>query len=282
MKKKAITLNAIAKIFHFYLPLIAGFILMVGPVFWTLICSFRTNSDLLQLPVKYIPTPFTFENYPYAWVNAKFSSYFLNSIAVSGVTSIVVLILTTFCAYALSRYNFPGKRIVTLMLLATQFIPTLMLLTPLFEIFKSLGLISTLTGLIVLFVAFQLPFNAILMISFVDAVPLSIEDAAKIDGCNLIELIIRVVFPILVPGFIAVTSFAFIMSWNEYLFPVIFVNDPNKFTISVGLGYMIGAYGRKFGALAAGSIISLIVPVMLFAFIQKYLVVGITAGAVKE
>lgn len=282
MKIKGFKLSAIAKIFYFYLPLTAGFILIAGPVLWTLICSFRTSADLLQLPVKYLPMPFTFENYPYSWFNSKFSSYFINSIVVSAATAIIVLVLTTFCAYALSRYNFPGKRAVMLMLLATQFIPSLMLLTPLFEIFNSLGMISSLTGIIVVFIAFQLPFNAILMISFVDAVPHSIEDAAMIDGCNQLQVIIRVIFPLLVPGFIAVTSFAFIMSWNEYLFPVIFINDPNKFTISVGLGYMLGAYGRKFGPLSAGSMISLVLPVLLFGFMQKYLVAGITAGAVKE
>lgn len=266
----------------FALVLAFGFCIMAFPVIWTVICSFRTNGDLLQPPVKYIPDPFVLENYPYAWNNAKFSNYFTNSLVVSFATAAIVLVLATLCAYALSRYSFPGKKVIYVLLMATQFIPALMLITPLFNIFKDLGLVSSLAGIIILFVAFQLPFNAVLMISFVDGVPYALEEAAMIDGCNKLQVLTKIVVPLLFPGFVAVASFAFIMSWNEYLFPVIFINDPSKFTISVGLGYMLGAYGRKFGALSAGSIISLVVPLLLFAFMQKYLVAGLTAGSVKE
>lgn len=259
-----------------------GILIMTGPVIWTLISSFRTNADLLQPPVKYIPDPFTLQNYPAAWSNAKFSNYFTNSLIVSITTAVIVLIFATLCAYALSRYVFRWKKLIIFALLATQFIPALMLITPLFVIFKTLGMVSSLTGIIILFVAFQLPFSAVLMISFVDSVPYSIEESAMVDGASKFTVLTQIVVPLLFPGFVAVASFAFIMSWNEYLFPVIFINNPSKFTISVGLGYMLGAYGREFGALSAGSIISLLMPLLLFAFMQKYLVAGLTAGSVKE
>ncbi len=259
-----------------------GLFIMMGPVLWTLISSFRTNGDLLQPPVKYIPDPFVLENYPYAWKNAKFSDYFLNSMIVSTAVAAIVVILATFCAYALSRYQFKGKKMVIVLLMATQFIPAIMLITPLFKVFNRFHLISSLTGIILLFTAFQLPYSAILMMGFVDGVPYSIEEAAMVDGCSKFHVLTRIVAPMLLPGFVAVASFAFIMSWNEYLFPVIFINDPKRFTISVGLGYMLGAYGRKFGALSAGCIISMSVPLILFTLIQKYLIAGLTAGSVKE
>lgn len=253
-----------------------------GPVLWMVLASFKTNQALLQVPVQYWPNPFTIENYHYAWINSKFSDFFINSLIVSTVTSVVVMLVVTFSAYALSRYSFRGKGVVLCMLFVTQIIPGLMLLTPIFDIFNAIGLVSTLTGLILLFIAFQLPFNTLLMISFVDSIPYSLEEAAKVDGCSLTQIVIKIVFPLLRPGFIAVAAFAFIMSWNEYLFPVIFINDPAKFTISIGIGYMIGAYGVKLGALAAGSMIAMVLPLGMFAVAQKYLVAGIAAGAVKE
>ena len=167
-----------------YLALAFGFCIMAFPVVWTIICSFRTNGDLLQPPVKYFPDPFVLENYPYAWNNAKFSNYFTNSLVVSIATAAIVLVLATLCAYALSRYTFPGKKLMVILLMATQFIPALMLITPLFNIFKNLGLVSSLAGIIILFVAFQLPFNAVLMISFVDDVPYSLKEAAMLTTSN--------------------------------------------------------------------------------------------------
>jgi len=264
-----------------YVPLFCIIFFILIPMLWTVITSFKLDRDIITLPVKYMPDPATLKNYSYAWINGKYSQFFFNTFFVATVTVIIVIFFSIFLAYALSRFQFAGKKGVTVMLLATQLIPGVMLIIPLFVIFNNLGLISTLTALIIIFVAFDLPFNSLLMKNFVDNVPFSIEESAMVDGCGRMGIIFRVIMPQLVPGMIAVGAFSFFASWNEFLLPLIIMNRPEKFTLSIGLTYMIGAYSTKYGALAAGSIISLMFPLILFGFIQKYLVQGLGAGAVK-
>lgn len=264
-----------------FIPLFLTISFTLIPMLWAIITSLKPDRDILKLPVKYIPDPATLKNYIYAWVNGKFSRFFFNTLYVAGVTAIIVILFSIFLAYSLSRFQFAGKKGVTIMLLATQLIPGAMLIIPLFIIFNNLGLISTLTALVIIFVAFDLPFNALLMKNFVDNVPLSIEEAASVDGCGRMGTIFRVVMPQLLPGMIAIGSFSFFASWNEFLLPLIIMNKPEKFTLSIGLTYMIGAYSTKYGALAAGSVIVLIFPLFLFGVMQRYLVQGLTAGAVK-
>src|SRR5690606_21420904 len=156
-----------------------------------------------------------------------------------------------------------------------------MMLIPLFSIFKALGLINSLYSLVIADTVFNLPLSIILMSGFISAVPFSVEEAAMVDGCTRLRAFLGVVLPQLRPGLIAVGSFAFIHTWNNFLFALMFVSRQDSFTIPVGLSYTIGEYSADFGALAAGGVVAALPVVLVFAVIQRYLVRGISAGAVK-
>jgi multiple sugar transport system permease protein len=183
--------------------------------------------------------------------------------------------------YALARYSFRGKGAFLLVMLCTQFVPGAMLLIPLFQIFNGIGLTNSLWSLIIGDSVFQLPLSLVLMVGFIRNVPIDIEEAAWIDGCSRLRAFVAVVLPLLRPGIVAVGSFAFISAWNNFLLAVMFISSQNKFTLPVGLSYLIGEFGTDFGALAAGGVIAVVPVVLIFAFVQRFLVQGLSAGAVK-
>lgn len=269
------------KLFLIYLPLIPilGFILF--PFYWCLITAFKQDSEIISRIVTYFPKEFTFDNFIYAWKNVGFFRYFLNSVFVAALVLSGCLVLSILVAYPLTRFQFKGKRVVMMILLCSQFLPMAMMVIPLFIIFKSMGLIDSLYSVVLATLAFRLPFISIMMLGYMRDVPLEIEESAMIDGCNRVQAIRRVVLPMLYPGMIAVGAFAFINAWKEYLFTVMFINTPTKLTLSVGLSTMMGEYSINYGALAAGCTISMLVPILIFAYFQKFLVQGIASGAVK-
>lgn len=168
-----------------------------------------------------------------------------------------------------------------LALLCSQFIPGALMLVPLFQIFKNLQMINSLGSVVIAETVFQLPLSIILISGFIKNVPYSLEEAAWVDGCSRLQAFRIVVLPMLRPGLIAVGSFAFVNSWNHFLFALMFLMDQEKQTIPVGLSTLIGADSVDFGALAAGGVISAVPVVIVFAFIQKWLITGFSAGAVK-
>lgn len=255
-------------------------IFVIVPIYWTLITSFKVEGNIMKEP-RYIPNPLTFENYRFAWVKSSFSLFFWNTIIVSTITAVFVIVLAILAAYGLSRFRFAGQKAFISIFLITQLIPGAILIIPFFMIFNSLRLINTLTSLVITYVTTIMPFSAILMKSFVDGIPVQLEEAGMIDGCTRVGVIFRILLPILMPGAVAVGAFAFLNSWNEFLYPLMFLNAEKNFVIAIGLSYMLGQNNTYYGGLAAGSIIALSVPLIIFIFMQKYLVIGLSSGAVK-
>lgn len=264
-----------------YLVLIPGMLFVILPIYWTIVTSLKHEGDITKLPVKFYPSPATLENFVTAWRDMGFSKYFVNSIFISAVAVFFVVVIAIMIGYALSRYEFKGKSVFMLCLLATQFIPAAVLLIPMFNIFNSLHLIGSRTSIILANITFQFPFNAILMRGFISGIPYELEEAAQVDGCNRRQAVFSVIMPILKPGIITTAAFAFIGCWNEFLFSLMFLNDPKKFTVPIGLKFMQGQFDINYGALAAGALIAMSIPAVLFAYLQKHLVEGLTAGAVK-
>ncbi len=260
------------------IALIAMFVIV--PIYWTLVTSLKQESDIMRKGL-YLPDPATLKNYIFAWIKADFSVYFKNTLIISGATALIVIVLTLFTAYALSRFRFRGRKAFMAALLITQLLPSTVLIIPLFLIFNGLGLIDTLFSLVISYTATMLPFNAVLMKSFVDGVPIALEEAGMIDGCSRFQVISKILFPLVMPGVVAVGAFAFLNSWNEFIFPIIFLFTKEKFVLSIGLSYMLGQNVTHYGGLAAGSIIALSVPILLFGFMQKHLIAGLSQGAVK-
>jgi multiple sugar transport system permease protein len=268
------------RILTLYLPLAMLLSFTVFPIYWTINTAFKPEGDIVKRPLQYMPLSPTVENFVTAWTNVGFATFFKNSLIVGVFTVIAVLICSTLSGYALSRYQFKGKRSFMIMLLCTQFIPRAMMIIPLFVIFKNLGLISNPLSLIITYTAIEIPFTTILMSGFISNVPKELEEAAMIDGCTKLQSLRHVVFPLLLPGIVATGVFTFIYTWNEFLIALMLTNQQSKFTLPVGLSTMMGEFSINYGALAAGSVIALIPAVILFAYAQKHLVNGM-GGAVK-
>lgn len=268
-------------IFLRWLPLLLINIFVIFPIYWSIVTAFKTESDIIAKPVQYFPHSPTLNNFVNAWVKAGFSRYFGNSLLISLSSVAVIVILALMIGYALTRYQFKGKKLFTGFLLASQFIPAAVLLVPLFNIFQGFHLIGSRIAIMLVNVVFNIAFNSILMKGFLAGVPFELEEAAMIDGCSRFTGVIRVVIPVLIPGIVTVAAFSFISCWNEFLFSLMFLNDPSKYTVPIGLKMMQGEYSVLYGSMAAGALLAMAIPVVLFAYLQKYLVTGMTSGGVK-
>ncbi|WP_234381685.1 MULTISPECIES: carbohydrate ABC transporter permease [unclassified Streptomyces] len=259
-----------------YLPLGLYLLFTLIPFYWILLFAVRpTGSTSL------VPWPITFEHFDKVWTERSFATFFQNSLLVGVVSMVMTTLVALAGGYALARFDFRIKRGFMLALLCSQFIPGALMLVPLFEIFAELRMINSLASVVIAETVFQLPLSMILLSGFIKNVPYVLEEAAWVDGCGRFRAFCAVVLPALRPGLIAVGSFAFVHSWNHFLFALMFLSDQGKQTIPVGLATLMGADSVDLGALAAGGVVAAVPVVIVFAFIQKWLVTGFSAGAVK-
>lgn len=259
-----------------YLPLGVYLLFTLVPFYWMLLFAFRpTGSTSL------VPWPLTFEHFDKVWNERSFGIFFQNSLLVGLASMLMTTVVALAGGYALARFDFRIKRGFMLALLCSQFIPGALMLVPLFQIFANLRMINSLGSVVIAETVFQLPLTMILISGFIKNVPYSLEEAAWVDGCGRFRAFCAVVLPLLRPGLIAVGSFAFVHSWNHFLFALMFLSNQDKQTIPVGLATLMGADSVDLGALAAGGVVAALPVVIVFAFIQKWLVTGFSAGAVK-
>ncbi|MFW6689685.1 carbohydrate ABC transporter permease [Streptomyces sp. MAR4 CNX-425] len=259
-----------------WLPL--GFYLLftLVPFYWMLLFALRPAGS-----TSLVPWPMTGEHFEKVWTERSFATFFQNSMYVGLATLVMTTGVALAGGYALARFDFRIKKVFLLGLLCSQFIPGALMLVPLFEIFRNLQMINSLGSVVVAETVFQLPLSLILLSTFVKNVPYALEEAAWVDGCGRFRAFCAVVLPLLRPGLIAVGSFAFVHSWNHFLFALMFLSEQDKQTIPVGLNTLIGADSVDLGALAAGGVIAAVPVVIVFAFIQRWLITGFSAGAVK-
>jgi multiple sugar transport system permease protein len=259
-----------------YLPLGLYLLFTLIPFYWMLLFAVRPTGSTSLLP-----WPATTAHFNKVWNDLGFATYFVNSVKVGAATLLMTTGVALAGGYALARFRFRGKNLFMLALLCSQFVPGALMLVPLFEIFRNLRLINSLWSVIIAETVFQLPLSLILISGFIKNVPESLEEAAWVDGCGRFRAFCAVVLPLLRPGLIAVGSFAFVHSWNHFLFSLMFLSSQDKYTIPVGLSYTIGAESVDLGTLAAGGVVAAVPVVIVFAFIQKWLITGFSAGAVK-
>ncbi len=256
-------------------------IFAIFPLFWLVKISLTPNNLLYSEGITLWPSSITWDNYKFALLGSRFPRFFFNSVIVSLTSAGVVTLIAAAGGYAFSRFRFRGKVPIMFVMLLTQMVPLVMLIAPIFKLMVPLGLTNNLLGLIIVYTAFNVPFATFLMQSFFDGIPKELEEAAMIDGCTRLTALRRIVFPLTLPGMGATLGFVFTAAWSELLFALMLINSDDKMTFPVGLLTFVTKFSVDFGQMMAAGVLALIPACMFFAFIQRYLIQGLTAGAIK-
>ncbi len=264
-----------------YLLSVLMIIASLIPVFWAVLTSLKNERDLFSFPVKYFVKNFTVSNYVTLFVQTKYIQWFYNTVIVSVSTTLLAIIISSLGSYSLSRFDFGGKQAIMQSFLTTQMLPGMLLVIPMYLIMRSLGLFDSLLALIFAYSTFAIPFCLWMLKGYFDSIPVEIEECAMIDGCSRVGALFRIVYPLAAPGIAATGIFAWILAWNEFLFAVMLVNSPEKRVLTVGIESFIGDFDFQWGMTTASGIVTAIPVILLFAFIQKQLITGLTAAAVK-
>jgi multiple sugar transport system permease protein len=254
----------------------------VLPFFWILITSLKPTQEIFTFPLKYFPSRISFAAYLKLMRFAKFGTYFVNSVWVSLLAAAGGLVVSILAGFALSRLRTKSNiRGLLLVLYFTQMVPSFILMAPLFFTLSKLHLTNSRLVLALVYATTTVAFGAIMAKSFFDHIPVSIEEAALIDGCDTFSALWRVIIPISFPGLIAIFSFAFVNVWNELFLAVMLMSSETKLTVPVALNSFIAKAGVSWDMMSAGIVVALLPTMVIFAFGQKYIVAGLTEGGVK-
>ncbi|MBN9242256.1 MAG: carbohydrate ABC transporter permease [Mesorhizobium sp.] len=264
-----------------YAALLAYVAVALFPLYWLFKVSITPNDILYKQGMALLPSKVTLDHYATVVGKSDFLLYFRNSIIVSGVTALASTLLATAAGYAFSRFGFRGKFWIVGLMLVTQMFPLVIVITPIFSIFGVLGLTNTLTGLIIIYTAFNIPFATFLMQSFFDGIPKELEEAAMIDGATRFKALVEIVAPLTLPGIVATVGFCFTGAWGEILFALLLNSSPSASTFPVGLLLYSTRGTVEYGPMMAAGVLALLPVCVFFFLIQRYLVQGLTAGAVK-
>ncbi len=263
------------------LAILAYVVFALFPLYWLLKVSVTPNDLLYSEGVRMWPSHATLEHYRYVLENSAFPIFFRNSLIVAGSTALAVTLISSLSGYALSRFVFRGKYAVVALMLITQMFPLVMLVAPIFKMLSPLGLTNSLTGLVIVYTAFNVPFATFLMQSFFDGIPRDLEDAAMIDGASRFTAFRQIILPLTLPGIAATLGFVFTAAWSELLFALMLISGNDSATFPVGLLTFVSKFSVDFGQMMAAGVMALVPACLFFLLIQRYLVQGLTAGAVK-
>jgi multiple sugar transport system permease protein len=271
----------------FAIPVI---VFIYAPVLWLLISSLSTRSELLSVPIHWIPQHPTLKNYidiltpgtATSEVASAFKITLRNSLFIATSVTLVSLVIGSFAAYALTRMRFPFRQPMLLGLLGTRMIPEVSLVIPLYILAARLKLLNTPYILIATYLSFALPFAIWLMATFFESIPFELEDAARMDGAGWFQILFRIILPISTPGLVSTALFVFLTAWDEFFYALIFTNTLAAKTVPVAIAEFSGRYVVDISAMMAGGVLAVLPPVLLALVFQRYIVSGLTAGAVKS
>ena len=251
------------------------------PLYWIIVTSLKTPGAIFSTPVQYWPEAFSIQGYVNLFEKANFSTYIMNSLLVSTVAATFATVSALFAAYVLARFQFRGKSAIMMAFLVTQMIPAFIALGPLFLMMTFLGLRDNRFGLILVYIAISIPFSTVMLRGFLANVPEALEEAAMIDGCSRVGALFRVIVPVMMPGIVATFIFNFVNSWNElFLSVTLMLRDENR-TLPAALNSFVSGIAIDWESLSAAAVLTIIPTMLLFALASKYIVQGLTAGAVK-
>ena len=252
------------------------------PFAWMLSTSLKTEAEAFRIPPTWIPLEPTIDSYIGIWVRKNFGIYFFNSTVISLATAILSTLFGALAGYGFSRFFFKGRKFLIGFFLATQMLPGVLLVGPYFKILSKVGLYDTRTGLIIAFLTICLPFSTWMMKGFIDKVPQELDQSAMVDGCSRMGIFFKIVLPIVAPGMVATILFAFLLAWGDLLWALCLTTSENMITVTLGIARTVGEFRIVWPMLMAGSLVGGMPAILLYIFLQRLLVQGLTAGAVKE
>lgn len=266
-----------------YVALAAYLVFLAFPLFWLVSTALKTPQELALIEPTWIPNDITFENFRAAFDEQPIVRSIFNTLLVAGVSCLVTVVLSIPAAYVMARYRSVLSRLTLVWVLLSQIFPFILVIIPLFLLLRDLGLYDTYIGLIAVYVVWSMPFALWMLRSYVETIPIELEEAASMDGASKVRTLRSVIAPLLAPGVVAAGLFAFVSAWNEFLFALVLIRDPELQTLSLTLVKFIGAEGvARLGPLAAASLVATIPSLIFFAFMQRRLTGGLLGGAVKS
>lgn len=266
-----------------YVILITGCLLVLLPLSWMGITSLKSMADItLSRGLKLFPSGPSVENFVNIWKEYPIAVYIKNSLISVGGSTVFGVICASLCGYGLSRYEFKGKALILGFLLVTQMFPAVMKIIPYYKILCSVNLNNTRLGLLVVYASFSIPFCTWMMFGYFKSIPTGLDEAARVDGSSAFHTFYKIILPIALPGLVATVIYAFLQNWNEYMFASVLMSADNKKTITYAISTMADAYKIQWNYLMCAAIISSVPTLAVFVVMQKYLIAGMTAGAVKE
>lgn len=265
-----------------YLLLGLGAIIVLIPILWMVSTSIKLESETISIPPRWIPENPTLASYGRLWSEYPFAQYFKNSIIISFFAVLLSVLFSCLTGYGITRFRFRGKESFMSFILMTQMFPSIMLLIPYYKVLDLYGLKNSYLGMIFVYISFTIPFCSWMMVGFFKTIPLELDEAAIIDGCSRWKAFYKIILPMTLPGVSSCAIYAFITAWNEYLFAQVLIISPDLKTVPVGIAELNGFYKILWNDMMAASVIASIPLVIMFIFLQKYFISGLTAGAVKQ
>ncbi len=259
---------------------IVAFVLF--PYGWLILNSVRPEKDFVTAGVSYAPSNITLDNFSELFRRHNFAQYFVNSIVVAATTTLLSLFVAVSAAFAFARFRFRGRTLLRMLVLLVYMFPSVLLLIPLFVIMRDLQLLNTYPSLILAHSTTAMPFGIWLLAAYFDAIPRDLEEAAMVDGANVIQSLVRIALPLTMPGIVATGIFMFIVSWNEFLYAVTFMTKTAVQTLPVAVWTIVGGESRiMWGVICASGVVTSLPVAIVFMIFQRHLIAGLTAGAVK-
>jgi multiple sugar transport system permease protein len=256
-------------------------VLILVPIVWMVSAGVRPIKEILTYPPTILPKMLTLQYFTRILASPQYQHYFVNSTVLALASLGLALVLGSLAAYGFSRYRLPGGKALLMGILALLMLPQVTLIVPYFRLAHLAGLYDTLPGLIIVNTTFLLPMSTWLLKGYFDSLPEELEEAAMVDGCVRLQALWKILLPLATPGLIGVGAFAFIESWNEYLLPVVLTETPRAQTLTVGLAAFFGQYVRDWNGIMALSTLASLPLVLIFVFLQRWVVQGIGSGAIK-
>lgn len=257
--------------------------ILLFPVFWTLITSLKTEQEIFRNPPTFYPHVINTKSYAAQVETGDFNMFrsFLNSFIISMGAMVIAVLLAVPASYAIARYRFKGRNGMLLCFLVTQMLPVSVLLTPMFIMFRNMHLYNTWGASILSDATIGIPFSILILKNYFTSIPKDLEEAAWVDGCNKFKTFIRILVPIAKPGIIVCAIFSFLYAWGDLAYGMTFILDQQKRPITAGIFNFMGQYGTRWSYLTAFAIVTIIPVSLIFIFMQKYIIAGMTSGAVK-